>query len=338
MSIGKELSKTRILGIETSCDETGAAVVRGGREILSNIVVSSLKEHQKFGGVIPEIAARRQLEFITAVVDRALLDARVRLSEIDAVAVTHRPGLIGPLLVGLSFARAVSFAQKKPLVPVDHIQAHLYANFLSFRTTGAGRKADRPPLPAVGLIVSGGHTSLYKIRDVRHFELLGQTRDDAAGEAFDKVARILGLGYPGGPAIDRLAAKVKKTSLRFPCALLPDSFDFSFSGIKTSVLYYTRDHARDKNFSRPETAYAFQESLVSVLAAKCVAACRKCKIKTLLVGGGVAANSRLREQLKSEAEKFQIRVFVPPLSLCVDNGAMIAGLGAHDKGGSRRGR
>ena len=322
-----------ILGIETSCDETGSAIVKNGREILSNVVASSLKDHKKYGGIIPEIASRKQLELIHAVVQRSLTQARLTLKKIDAIAVTQSPGLIGSLLVGLSFARALSFATQKPLIEIDHIKSHIYANFL--RTTKEKETLSRrPKLPAIGLIVSGGHTSLYHIKDFTHYQLLGQTRDDAAGEAFDKVARILGLGYPGGPIIDRLAQKAgtpksKRKTIHFPPAQMPDSFDFSFSGVKTAVLYYQRKHQSDKSFDVKKVVYAFQKSVVSILVKKSITACLKKKINTLLVGGGVAANSSLRKNLTEEAKKHRITVFFPPMSLCVDNAAMIAGFGYH---------
>ena len=314
-----------ILGIETSCDETSAAVVKDGRFIRSNIITSSLKEHKKFGGIIPEIASRRQIELIDLVVKRALEKAGITLKKIDAIAVTSSPGLIGSLLVGISFARSLAFALGKPLIEVDHIKAHLYANFLTEKKLV--RK--RPALPAIGLVVSGGHTSLYHIKTVKQYRLLGQTRDDAAGEAFDKVARILDLGYPGGPVIDRLAKTGYNDKIRFTCAQLPDSNDFSFSGIKTSVLYYVRDKWDKKKTSVNEIAYAFEDSVTSVLVNKCVALCQRRKVKTLLVGGGVAANSLLRTRLVESANKLGINVFFPPLSLCMDNAAMIAGLGYH---------
>ncbi len=314
-----------ILGIETSCDETSAAVVKDGRVILSNVVVSSLKEHKKYGGIIPEIASRRQLEWITAVVDQAAAKAKIKLKNIDAVAVTQRPGLIGSLLVGISFARALSFALKKPLAEVDHIHAHIYANFL---TDPAHQKTfSAPKLPAIGLVVSGGHSSLFYVPSFKKFKLIGQTRDDAAGEAFDKVARILNLGYPGGPVIDRLAKEGANREIVFPRADLPETLDFSFSGIKTAVLYYTRQNQNAPNFSVPKIAYAFQESVITVLVKKCLEACRKHRTRTLLVGGGVAANSGLRAKLTEASKQHDLRIFYPPLSLCLDNAAMIAGLG-----------
>lgn len=317
----------RILGIETSCDETAAAVVQGGKVVLSNVVVSSLSEHQKFGGIIPELASRRQLDFINDVVAKSLTDAHLKLSDIDAVAVTITPGLLGSLLVGTCFARALSFSTHKPLMEVDHIQAHLYANFL---IDSSGNKKP-PALPAIGLVVSGGHTSLYLIRNFRHIKLLGQTLDDAAGEAFDKVAKILNLGYPGGPAIDKLAKEAKRTKLTFPCADLGNSLNFSFSGIKTSVLYYVKKHQTLKNFSTKEVAYAFQKSVVDTLIKKCLEACQKYSIKTLLIGGGVAANSTLRSELLKKASLKKIKVYFPALKLCLDNAAMIAGLAYHHR-------
>ena len=320
-----------ILGIETSCDETAAAVVRNGTFVLSNIVASSLKEHAQHGGIIPEIASRRQLEFIHAITERSLAKAGLKLKNIDAVAVTNQPGLIGSLLVGISFARGLSFAINRPLIDVNHIEAHAYANFLEFSGTQTGEKKPRkkPELPAIALVVSGGHTNLYHIKAFDRFRLLGQTLDDAAGEAFDKVAKILGLGYPGGPAIDRRAKKGANTTIRFKSAALPDTYDFSFSGIKTAVLYHHRDHEHHKEFSTAKTAYSFQDSVVSILAKKSISACRKLKIKTLLVGGGVAANTALRAKLNDEASRYDINVYFPPLSLCTDNAAMIAGLGFH---------
>ncbi|MBI5415815.1 MAG: tRNA (adenosine(37)-N6)-threonylcarbamoyltransferase complex transferase subunit TsaD [Candidatus Omnitrophica bacterium] len=309
-----------VLGIETSCDETGASVVRDGRNILSNVVVSSLNEHRRYGGVIPEVASRRQLECVYPVVQQALDEAGLKLRDIDAVAVTREPGLIGSLLVGISFARALSFALDKPLAEVDHIQAHVYANFL-------GEK--QPELPAVGLVVSGGHTSLYQVRDPHCFRLLGRTLDDAAGEAFDKVARLLDLGYPGGPAIDRLAATVSQTDLSFKCAALEGTLDFSFSGIKTAVLYHRRKFQGIDPYPVAEVARAFQDSVVENLVEKSFAACRKLRTKTLLVGGGVAANSALRRRLESESGRAGVDIYFPALPLCMDNAAMVAGLGFH---------
>lgn len=315
----------RILGIETSCDETSASVVENGRKVLSNVVATSLKDHQRFGGVIPEIASRRQLEYINIVTTQALKDAGVCLKGIDAVAVTRHPGLIGSLLVGISFASSLSYALKKPLIKVNHIEAHLYANYLY---SGDEAPADLP-LPAVGLVVSGGHSSLFYISDFQHFRLIGETRDDAAGEAYDKVARILGLGYPGGPVIDKLARTVGENDIKFRCAPLEGSSDFSFSGIKTAVLYHQQRHPKAKPYPVEKVAAAFQDSVVEVLTEKSVEVCKKKKVKTLLIGGGVAANSALRERLNRRAAESGLIVHFPPLPLCMDNAAMVAGLGFH---------
>jgi N6-L-threonylcarbamoyladenine synthase len=322
----------KILGIETSCDETAAAVVQNGREVLSHTVSSSLKDHQRYGGIIPEIASRRQLELINIVVTRALDEAGCRLSKIQAIAVTENPGLIGSLLVGLSYARALALAASLPLIKVNHIKAHLYANFLSAKIVFPAADTlenfpKGPRLPAVGLVISGGHTSLYQIKDFDRFRLLGQTRDDAVGEAFDKVARILGLGYPGGPAIDQLSQQGREPPARFSCATLPGTYDFSFSGIKTAVLYYHQRHQHNRDYHICDTARGFQDAVVMAIVDKAIHACRRQHIKTLLVGGGVAANSALRKALSREASCHGIQCHFPPLPFCLDNAAMIAGFG-----------
>jgi len=346
-----------ILGIETSCDETAAAVVVNGVKVLSNVIATSLKDHQRFGGIIPEIASRRQIEFIHGVVAESLAQAGMALKDIDAIAVTREPGLIGSLLVGLMFARGLSRAINKPLVEIDHIKAHLYANFLvlmglkpathcyspdtrsSCRTLAIARSSSQlsqqaqacplKRLPAVGLVVSGGHSSLFYIKNFKSFKLLGTTRDDAAGEAFDKVARILGLGYPGGPVIDRLAVSGVNDDIKFPQSPLAGSYDFSFSGTKTAVLYYTQKNKHKPDYSPAKVAFAFQQSVVSILVEKSLNACRKLKTNTLLMGGGVAANSALRASLKQKAALEGVDVFFPPMVLCLDNAAMIAGLAYH---------
>ena len=317
-----------ILGIETSCDETAAAVVKDGVEVKSNIVATSLKEHQRFGGIIPEIASRRQIEFISPVVSRALETAGLTFDDIDAIAVTKTPGLIGSLLVGISYANALARATGKRLININHVHAHLYANFLQFN---GNSPAVIKELPAIGLVVSGGHTSLYEMTSFNKIRLLGQTQDDAAGEAFDKVARLLDLGYPGGPVIDKLAKEVENTSIRFPQAQLKQSYDFSFSGLKTAVLYYTQKNRQLPNFSIPQVVYAFQESVVGSLVKKSIAACVKRKINTLLVGGGVAANSALRKHLIAAGQQQGIKVYFPPMALCLDNASMIAGLAYHQQ-------
>lgn len=316
-----------ILGIETSCDETAAAVVCGGVKVLSNVIATSLKDHQRFGGIIPEIASRRQIEYIQWVVGEALSQSKMALEGIDAIAVTRAPGLIGSLLVGLCFARALSRATGKPLIEIDHIKAHLYANYLKLSSDTPA--ASLKQLPAVGLVVSGGHSSLFYVKDFKNFKLLGVTRDDAAGEAFDKVARILELGYPGGPVIDRLASSGVNEEIKFPQAPLAGTYDFSFSGTKTAVLYYTQKNKDRAGYSVAKVAYAFQQSVVDVLVEKSLKACRKFKVRTLLAGGGVAANSALRASLKARAASEGIDVFFPPMVLCLDNAAMIAGLAHH---------
>ncbi len=317
-----------ILGIETSCDETAASVVANGQDILSCVVSSSLAHHKKYGGIIPEIASRKQLESIHTVVDEALKTARKTISQLDGIAVTANPGLIGSLLVGISFAQGLAYSRSIPLVKVDHIMAHMYANFLTFQKTSG--RPQKPELPAVGLIVSGGHTNLFFIRNFHSIELIGQTRDDAAGETFDKVSRILGLGYPGGPAIDRLAQQGRNTEFNFSCAQLPGSYDFSFSGIKTAIYYLAHDHKKDhRKLPIQKIAYSFQKSVVDVLVKKTIDACQRKKVKTILVGGGVAANSALRQRLLQAGQEHNITVFFPDLCLCMDNAAMIAGLGFH---------
>lgn len=316
-----------ILGIETSCDETAAAIVKNGQTVFSNTIVSSLKEHAKFGGIIPEVASRRQLSYISAVVNKALHSANVTFADVGAIAVTQKPGLIGSLLVGISFAEALSYSLKKPLIPVDHIKAHIYANFL--------HKPDEhkitPELPAIGLVVSGGHTSLYKITSFKDFTLIGQTRDDAAGEAFDKVAKILSLGYPGGPVIEKTAKTVTNPTVRFNCAKLPGSYDFSFSGIKTGVLYHHQEHATQPGYDVAHVACGFQQSVVESLVNKTISACQDFSAKTVLIGGGVAANKAFRKAMTKKAEHHNITCFFPTMEYCTDNAAMIAGLGYHNR-------
>ena len=315
-----------ILGIESSCDETAAAVVRDGREILSSVVQSQIDMHALYGGVVPELACRAHIEAIVPVVDKALAQAGLKLENIDGIAVTHTPGLIGALLVGVSMAKSLALATGKPLAGVDHIQGHIYAVKLAF-----------PELeyPFVSLVVSGGHTSLYHSRSETQHELLGATTDDAAGEAFDKVAKILDLGFPGGPVIDRLAKGRNPGKVTFARTLLePDSLDFSFSGVKTSVLYHVRgqDGKKPRNTGEEEVAdicAGFQEAVVDVLVEKTLRACAKTKSKRIAVGGGVACNGRLREKLMEAATRMGGKAYFPPGRFCTDNAAMIAGLGNH---------
>jgi len=320
----------KILGIETSCDDTAAAVVEDGTRILSNVVSSQDELHGRFGGVVPEVACRAHIESILPVVHRALELAGVSLRHLDAVAVTTRPGLIGALLVGVTAAKALSWALEVPLIAVDHLEAHIYGAWL-----GGGE----PRLPAVSLVVSGGHTSLYLTRGPVCHELLGATVDDAAGEAFDKVANILHLGFPGGPAIERAAREGDCHAVELPRAWLDrESLDFSFSGLKTAVLY----HCVGKNASRDDIARAryspqfvadvaasFQEAVVEVLVRKTCLAAELTGAAGVILGGGVGANAALRERLASEAARRGLAVRLTPRRLCRDNAAIVAGLGYH---------
>ena len=303
----------RILGIETSCDETAAAVVEDGRAIHSSVVASQVDVHARFGGVVPELASRAHVELITAVVAEALVEAGVLdISDLDAVAACHGPGLAGALLVGVSAAKGLALSTGLPYIEVNHLEAHLYAAWLE--------EPDLEP-PLAVLIVSGGHTLLVVMEDHGRYRLLGQTVDDAAGEAFDKVARFLGLGYPGGPAIDRLATEGDPAAIAFPRAMRDDGYDFSFSGLKTAVINYVRKHP---DAPVADVVASFQEAVVDVLVDKLVAAADDAGAPTLVLGGGVAANSRLRTRLLDAAEAGGRRAFLPPPALCTDNAAMIA--------------
>lgn len=310
-----------VLGIETSCDETAIAVVEKGIKILSNVVASSLKFHQRYRGIVPEIASRKHLETISTVLIDALRTARVSFKDIDLIAITQKPGLPGSLLVGICFAEALSVAQKIPLIPIDHLQAHLWAAFL-----GA-----KPPLfPFVGLVVSGGHTSLFYVRRPWKVRLLGSTRDDACGEAFDKVASILGLGYPGGPLVEKAALRGNPAELKFNCGNTQRPLDFSFSGIKTAVLYYVRsrrDTPKKRASSIADIAACFQEAVLETLVEKSVLACRMMKTRQLVIGGGVAANNRLREKFSVQAGINRLKINFSAKEFCTDNAAMVAGLG-----------
>jgi len=313
----------RVLAIETSCDDTGAAVVLDGRKILSNVVSSQIPIHQKYGGVVPELASRRHIESIVPIVAEALETAKVTLREIDGIAVTQGPGLVGSLLVGLSFAKSLSFATGLPLVGVNHVEAHLCAIFLE----------EKPPrFPFVGLVVSGGHTSLFRVDGFGKYKRLGQTRDDAAGEAFDKVAKLLGLGYPGGPIIDELSRAGNSKAIRFPRASLgKDSLDFSFSGLKTAVVNYVKSHPQPmegypENLIR-DIVSSFQEAVVEVLVRKTLRAAQHQGFKRIVLSGGVAANRRLRERMKEEASEEKIKVYIPSPSFCTDNAAMVGVVG-----------
>lgn len=311
-----------ILGIETSCDETSIAVVSDGRDILSNVTASSLHLHKRYGGVVPEIACRHHTELINIVLRKALQKAKVSLRDIDAVSVTEGPGLVGALLIGISMAKALSYSLKVPLIGVNHLHAHLYSAMMN---------AGPPELPAAGLVVSGGHTCLVYIERVDKIELLGQTRDDACGEAFDKVAKIMKLGFPGGPIIEKKAHAGDPGRIKFPrTSLEKDTLDFSFSGIKTAVLYYVRDLEKEgSRIPAADICAGFQEAMVEMLLGKTEPACRKKGVKTLLVGGGVSANALLRSRLKLMGESLGMEVFFPPKGMSMDNAAMVAGLGYH---------
>ncbi|MCM8770630.1 MAG: tRNA (adenosine(37)-N6)-threonylcarbamoyltransferase complex transferase subunit TsaD [Candidatus Omnitrophica bacterium] len=306
-----------VLGIETSCDETSVAVVQDGRFILSQVITSSLRFHKKYGGIIPEIASRQHIEQIGFVMDNAIRQAGIKLKDINLIAVTEGPGLVNSLLVGISFAQALSFALKKPLVSIDHIQAHLYANFL-----------EKPlDLPFIGLVISGGHTALFLVKNFNQVKLLGTTLDDACGEAFDKVAKILGLGYPGGVAIENLVKNKKFKRINFSCGKEVRGLDFSFSGIKTAVLYYVRSQKSKARNQILDIAASFQEAVVDTLIEKSFLACKRYRIHKLVVGGGVAANLRLRQRLAQLEKETDIKVYIPAKILCTDNAAMVAGLG-----------
>ncbi|APU58562.1 tRNA (adenosine(37)-N6)-threonylcarbamoyltransferase complex transferase subunit TsaD [Clostridium botulinum] len=305
-----------ILAIESSCDETSAAVVINGREVLSNIIASQISTHEKFGGVVPEVASRKHIEVISAVVQEALDEANFTLDDIDAIGVTYGPGLVGALLVGLQYAKGLAFATGKPLIGVNHIEGHISANFIEYK--------DLKP-PFMCLVVSGGHTFIVYMKDYGEFEVLGETRDDAAGEAFDKVARAIGLGYPGGPKIDKISKEGNEEAIKFPRANFhDDTLDFSFSGIKSAVLnYLNKKEMKGEEINRADVAASFQKSVVDVLVDNTIKACMSKKVDKIAVAGGVAANSCLRETLVRECKKKGIEVLIPPFILCTDNAAMI---------------
>ncbi len=319
-SIRKGKNDIYILGIETSCDDTCASVVRNGLAVLSNIVSSQDEIHRKYGGIVPEIASRRHIEVIDIVIREALEKSGIGLDNIDAVSVTNRPGLIGSLLVGVGVAKAISYSKKTPLVAVNHLEAHIYSNVLEKPEIGG---------EFIALIVSGGHTSLYLIDKDWGIKEIGHTLDDAAGEAFDKIARYLGLGYPGGPVIDKLSKKGDPDYIDFPKPMIESGdYNFSFSGLKTSLIYRTK---KDKKLMAKDNlanlAASFQKSIVEVLTEKTIRACKKFNIKNILVSGGVAANSKLREEFIRKCRENNIEIFIPPAYLCVDNAAMVACLG-----------
>ncbi len=308
----------KLLGIETSCDETAAAVVENGTKVLANVVASQMNIHRRFGGVVPEVASRRHVEQITLVIEEALAKAGITLDEVDAIAVTKGPGLVGALLIGVSAAKALAFSRQIPLVGVHHIAGHIYAN----------RLVEEMIFPCLTLVVSGGHTELVLMREHGRYHILGETRDDAAGEAYDKVARALGLAYPGGPEIDRLAQK-GQASIDFPRAWLePDSYDFSFSGLKSAVLNHLHQlEQKEEPIHQANIAASFQESVVEVLVGKTLRAAEAFQVKQVLLAGGVAANQRLRQRMQQACAQHGLPLVIPPLWLCTDNAAMIASAG-----------
>jgi N6-L-threonylcarbamoyladenine synthase len=309
------------LGIETSCDETAVAVVEDGFHVRANLIARQEHLHERFGGVVPEVAARAHVESLNPLLEQALSEAGVGFRSLDGVAVTVGPGLVGALLVGMAAAKAISLSTGAPLIGVNHLEGHVWANFLAH---------GKPDPPYVALVVSGGHTMLVHIPEMHRHEVLGQTLDDAAGEAFDKVARLLGLGFPGGPALDALATQGDPGAVRFPRAMADSGdLDFSMSGLKTAVLRYLRaEQAAGHEVSLPDIAASFQEAIVDVQVAKTVAAAKERGVETTLLGGGVVANTRLRERMAEEGARAGLRILFPPLELCTDNAAMIAAVGA----------
>lgn len=305
-----------ILGIESSCDETAAAVVKNGREVLSNIISSQIVIHRKYGGVVPEIASRKHIENVMPVIDEALMKAKITLEDVDAVAVTYGPGLVGALLVGLSAAKSLAWAIDKPLIGVNHLEGHVFANFLN--------EKDLEP-PFMALVVSGGHTALLKVTGYNEFELLGQSRDDAAGEAFDKIARVMGLPYPGGPEIERLALQGNPLAIQFPKARLDNPFEFSFSGLKSAVLNYLHNEeqaGRPVNYS--DVAASFQHAVVEALCERAVYAMQHTGLKNIVLAGGVSANKVLQNTLAETMNKIGCHLVHPTHILCTDNAVMIA--------------
>ncbi|MDW7672981.1 MAG: tRNA (adenosine(37)-N6)-threonylcarbamoyltransferase complex transferase subunit TsaD [Bacillota bacterium] len=305
-----------VLAIETSCDETSVAIIKDGNQVLVNLISSQISTHQQFGGVVPEVASRKHIESISLLVEEALKEAGIQPEELSAVAVTNGPGLVGALLVGVSFAKAYAFALGKPLLGVNHILGHIYANFLEHPNI---------ELPVVCLVVSGGHTHLLYIKEHGEYQVIGRTRDDAAGEAFDKIARAMGLGYPGGPMIDKISKAGDIKAFDFPRAWLePSSLDFSFSGVKSAVLNLLNSASmKGQTLKEEDIAASFQEAIIDVLVTKAFAAVDETGVKSLLLAGGVAANSRLRQQLGSIGEQRGIKVYYPAPVLCTDNAAMI---------------
>lgn len=312
------MADSLILGIESSCDETAAAVVAGGRRVLSNVIASQVDLHRKYGGVVPEIASRKHLEAVLPTVREALSTAGVVLADLDAVAVTYGPGLVGALLVGLSAGKAIAYAAQKPLIGVNHLHGHIAANFLT---------DELPAFPLICLVVSGGHTDLIYMTSPQQMELLGRTRDDAAGEAFDKVARSVGLGYPGGPQVERLARLGDPEAVPLPVAHTEAPYDFSFSGLKTAVLQYAQKAGPLNDQQRADLAASFQRAVTRALAEKTLRAAREKGVKQVILAGGVAANGALRQAMAEALAPHGIRLSYPAPVLCTDNAAMIAAAG-----------
>ncbi|WP_315112251.1 tRNA (adenosine(37)-N6)-threonylcarbamoyltransferase complex transferase subunit TsaD [Clostridium intestinale] len=305
-----------ILAIESSCDETSAAIVINGREVLSNVISSQIEIHEKFGGVVPEVASRKHIEVINAVVEEALEKANMKLSDLDAIGVTYGPGLVGALLVGLQYAKGLAYSLDLPLIGVNHIEGHICANFIEHK--------DLKP-PFVSLVVSGGHTFIVYVKDYGEYEIIGETRDDAAGEAYDKVARAIGLGYPGGPKIDKLSKEGDPNSISFPRARFhDDTLDFSFSGLKSAVLnYLNKKSMLNEEVNAADVAASFQKAVVEVLTDNAMVTCEKRGIDRIAIAGGVASNSGLRENLINKGNEKGIKILFPSLELCTDNAAMI---------------
>jgi len=310
-----------VLGIETSCDETAAAVVRDGTVVRSNLLISQAALHHRYGGVVPELASRHHLEAVVQLTRAALREAGIDQEDLGAIAVTTGPGLIGALAIGVAFAKSLAYALDRPLVGVNHLEGHLLSILLD----------DRPVAPPfIALIVSGGHTNLYRVEAIGVYRLLGRTRDDAAGEAFDKAAKLFGLGYPGGPVIDRLSRQGRADAVAFARPMLPGTWDFSFAGLKTAMLYHLRDLKRPPTRrERADLCASFQEAVVATLVRKTLAAAEHCKVKQIVVGGGVAANARLRVAFQEACGERKLRVCIPPPVLCTDNGVMLAQAASH---------
>lgn len=309
-----------VLGIETSCDETAAAVIKDGKFLLSNIVASQVDWHRKYGGVVPEIASRKHLEFINPVIDEALSEAGIEFKDLAGVAVTYGPGLVGGLLVGIAAAKSIAYAHSLPLIAVNHIEGHIYANLISHPEI-------KPPV--ICLTVSGGHTDLLYFSEFGDYEILGRSRDDAAGEAFDKIAKVLEIGYPGGPAVEELARQGDENAIDFPRPMIhAQNYDFSFSGLKTAVLNYINQQRQKNNkLNKANIAASFQKAAIDVLVKKIVKAVKEKKVANVLLAGGVSANQKFRELLTAKLNDLEVDIYYPDLKLCTDNAAMIASAG-----------